>query len=237
VKRSSIIIVAGCLTALVLGLTLAYSFLVINMPVTKKESLSVDVVYAYFGTPYLDANISGLWRNYNIPQEIVDAGGNRWRLDVNVVSYFIVLNITNYSNQAAYITNFDTIAGPSISVGPNGIISAPNPILSDYRHVDYYPGWDNIWSANASRLIYLSGIVGVHDLVYSALNSTGIWIYEQVKGRSYGEENVYPFGVDYKQIPLQSFGQAHLYNNLVGENQTLIFYSELDVSVGTRLPQ
>jgi hypothetical protein len=207
-----------------------------NMPVTKKADLGVDVVYAYFGSPYLDPNVSGLWRNYSIPQEIVDVGGNRWGLDVNVVSYFLVLNITNNSNQPAYITNFDTIVGPSISADPNGIISAPNAILTDYRHVDYYPGWDQILSANASRLIYLSGIVGVHDLSYSALNSTGIWIHAQVEGHSY-EENVQPFGVDYKRIPLQTFGKAHLYNNLIGENQTLIFYNELDVSVGTRLPQ
>jgi hypothetical protein len=215
---------------------LAYPLLVMNMPVTKKADLGVDVVYAYFGSPYLDPNVSGLWRNYSIPQEIVDVGGNRWGLDVNVVSYFLVLNITNNSNQPAYITNFDTIVGPSISADPNGIISAPNAILTDYRHVDYYPGWDQILSANASRLIYLSGIVGVHDLSYSALNSTGIWIHAQVEGHSY-EENVQPFGVDYKRIPLQTFGKAHLYNNLIGENQTLIFYNELDVSVGTRLPQ
>jgi hypothetical protein len=228
--------VAGCLTALVLGLALAYPLLVMNMPATKKADLDVDVVYAYFGSPYLDANVSGLWRNYSIPQEVINVGGTPYGLDVNVVAYFIVLNITNHSNQPAYITNFDTIVGPSISVEPNGIINAPNPILSDSRHVDYYPGWDNIWSANASRLIYLSGIVGVHDLVYSSLNSTGIWIHAQVEGHSY-EENVQPFGVDYKRIPLQTFGQAHLYNNLVGENQTLIFYNELDVSIGTRLPQ
>lgn len=208
-----------------------------NMPATKKADLGVDVVYACFGSPYLDANISGLWRNYSIPQEVVNVGGTHYGLDVNVVSYFIVLNITNNSNQLAYITNFDTIVGPSISANSNGVLSAITPILTDHRHVDYYPGWDNIWSANASRLIYLSGIVGVHDLVYSSLNSTGIWIHAQVEGRFYGEENVYPFGVDYKRIPLQTFGQAHLYNNLVGENQTLIFYNELDVSIGTRLPQ
>jgi hypothetical protein len=228
--------VAGCLTALVLGLVLAYPLLVMNMPVTKRADLGVDVVYAYFGSPYVDANVSGLWRNYSMPQEIVDVGGNRWGLDVNVVSYFIVLNVTNNSNQPVYITNFDTTIGPSIFVDPNGIISAPNAILTDYRHVDYYPGWDNVWSANTSRLIYLSGVVGVHDKVYGSLNKA-VEIIAQVGGHYYEEENVYPYGEDYKQLPLQTFGEAHLYNNLIGENQTLIFYNGLDVSVGTRLPQ
>jgi hypothetical protein len=236
VKRSSIIIVACCLTALVLGLVLAYPLLVMNMPVTKRADLGVDVVYAYFGSPSLDANVSGLWRNYGMPQEIVDVGGNRWGLDVNVVSYFIVLNVTNNSNQPVYITNFDTTIGPSIFVDPNGIISAPNAILTDYRHVDYYPGWDNIWSANTSRLIYLSGVVGVHDNVYGSLNNA-VEIIAQVGGHYYEEEHVYPYGKDYKQLPLQTFGEAHLYNNLIGENQTLVFYNGLDVSVGTRLPQ
>jgi len=237
VKRSSIIIVAGCLAALVLGLALAYPLLVMNMPVSKKADLGVDVVYAYFGSPYLDANISGLWRNYSIPHEVVNVGGTPYELDVNVISYFIVLNITNHSNQPAYITNFDTIVGPSISVDSNGVIRADNSILTDSRQISYYPGWDNIWSANDSRLIYLSGVIGVHDIVYSSLTDTSIWIHAQVEGQSYGEENVHPFGVDYKQISLQTFDQAHLYNNLISENQTLIFYNGMDVSIGTRLPQ
>jgi hypothetical protein len=236
VKRSSIIIVVGCLAALVLGLALAYPLLVMNMPATNEEVLGVDVVYAYFGSPYLDANISGLWRNYSIPQEIVNVGGTPYGLDVTVISYFIVLNVTNNSNQPVYINNFDTIVGPSISADPDGIISAPNSILTDYRDVDYYPGWDNIWSANTSRLICLSGIVGIHDFVYDDLNGS-LWVHAKVGGWPYGEENVHAFGVDYKQIQLQTFGEAHLYNNLIGENQTLIFYNGLDVSIGTRLPQ
>jgi hypothetical protein len=237
VKRSSIIIVAGCLTALVLGLALAYPFLAMNMPVTKKESLIVDVVYAYFGTPSLDQNISGLWRNYSIPQEIVDIGGTHFGLDVNVVPYFIVLNVTNNSSAPVYVTNFDITVGPSISVGPNGIISVPYLIIGDYRHVDYLPGWQNIWGANASRLIYLSGIEGVHDIAYKSLDRGNVEIFALVEGTAIGEENVRPFGEDYKQIQLQTLDRARLYNRLVGENQTLIFYNEMDVSVGTRLPQ
>ena len=166
----------------------------------------------------------------------MNVGGTNWGLDVNVISYFLVLNITNNSNFPAYINHFDTLVGPSIFVDPNGVISAPNSILTDYRQVDYYPGWDNIWSPNASRLIYLSGVVGVHDNVYSSLNNS-VEILAKVWGFYYEEESVYPYGKDYRQLPLQTFGEAHLYNNLIGENQTLIFYNGLDVSVGTRLPQ
>lgn len=233
-NRSLIIVVAGCLTALVLGLALAYPLLVMNMPVTQRSDLGVDVVYAYFGSPTLDANISGLWRNNSIPEELVNIGGTPYGLDVNVISYFLVFNITNNSNQPVYINSFDTIVGPSISADPDGIISAPNSLLTDYRDVDYYPGWSNIWSANTSRLIYLSGIVGVHDFVYDDLNDS-LWVHAKVGGQPYGEENVHVFGVDYKQIPLQTFEENRLYNNLIGENQTLIFYNGLDVSIGTRV--
>ncbi|MCW4010522.1 MAG: hypothetical protein NWF05_07880 [Candidatus Bathyarchaeota archaeon] len=234
-KHSSIIIVAGCLAALVLGLALAYPLLVMNLPVGKSSNLDVDVVYAYFGTPYVDANVSGLWRNYSIPTEAVNVGGTPFEFDMNVVAYFLVLNITNLSKEPVYITNFDTIIGPSISAGPNGPIQANNPIVTDSRNVDYYPLWNNIWSANASRLIFLSGMIGVHDVVYDVLNGT-VWVHAKVEGHSYEDNNVQASGVDYKQISLQTFGDAHLYNNLIGEKQTLIFYNGLDVYVGTRLP-
>lgn len=215
---------------------LAYPLLVMDTPALKKADLSVNVAYAYFGIPYLDPNISGLWRNYSNPLEIINVGGTSYELDVNVISYFIVLNITNNANQATYITNFDTIVAPSISVESNGVLRADNSLLRDSRDVSYYPGWNNIWSANTSRLVYLSGIIGVHDLVYESLNSGSIWIHEQVEGQSYGNSNVLPFGIDYKQLSFQSFGEGYLYNNLIGENQTLIFYNGLDVSIGTRIP-
>jgi len=218
--------------ALILGIILAYPLLVMNLPAERKEIIGVDVVYAYLGTPYLNANISGLWRDYSMPK-VVNVGGTRYGLDVNVVSYFIVLNVTNRSNQLEYITNIGIIAGPSIKREPNGGISASNPIVTDSRNVELYPGFGNLWSANTSRLIYISGIVGVHDLVYNSLNGS-IWIHAQVDGRSY-EGNIALYGVDYKQIPLQTFGNARLYNNLVGEDQTLIFYNGLDVSVGSEI--
>jgi hypothetical protein len=235
-KRGSIIIVTGCLVALAMGLALAFPLLAMNLPTTRKESLIVDAVYAYFEIPSLDQKISGLWRNYSIPQEIVDIGGTHFGLDVSVVPYFIVLNVTNNSTAPIYVTNFDLTVGPSIFVGPNGIVSVPHLIIGDYRHVDYLPGWDNIWSANASRLIYLSGIQGVHDIAYKSLDIGNLEILASVEGHVISEDNVAAFGKDYKQIQLQTLDQARLYNRLVGENQTLIFYHEMDVSVGTRLP-
>ena len=97
--------------------------------------------------------------------------------------------------------------------------------------VSAYPGWDNVLDANSSRLIYLSGIVGALNSSNNSLYNS-IWIYAQIHGSSYKHDNVAIDGVNYEQLPLQTFGQDHLYNNLLGENQTLIFLNEFDVSVG-----
>jgi hypothetical protein len=235
-KRSSIIIVAGCLTALVLGLALAYPLLIINNPVTIKNGLGEQVVYAYFGTPSFDPNISGLYQNSSNPQHFA-VNNNEGQIiantayDTQAVAYFIVLNVTNLSNQLARINTMFTLMGPSISATSAGAVEAPNPLVTDSRTVSAYPGWDNVLSQNTSRLIYLSGIIGALNSSYSSINSN-MWIYTQVHGTSYEHDNVAINGVDYEQLPFQSFGQDHLYNNLVGENQTLIFLNEFDVSVG-----
>jgi hypothetical protein len=235
VKRSSIILVAGCLTALVLGLALAYPLLISDLPVTKKVDLDVDVVYAYFGSLNFNANITGLWRNYSLPQEAVNINGVPYGYDVNVISYLIVLNVTNPSGQEAGITNFDLIVGPQISTAPGEGLQAGNAIVIDSRYIMYYLGWSGIWSANTSRLIFLSGIVGAHDLSYGALNKGSIYVYAHVNGQAWTGEKAQFVGAYLKQVPLQTFGDQYLYNNLLNENQTLIFYNELDVSVGTRV--
>ena len=219
-------------------MALAYPLLITNTPVTLKDGLGVQVVYSYFGTPRFDPHIIGLYQNYSNPQHFV-ANNNEGGIignsvyDSNVVSYFIVLNITNVSNQLARIYDIEILMGSSISASSGGV-EAPNPILRDSRVVSAYPGWDNIWTEESSRLIYLSGIIGTPNATYSSLKNN-IWTYLQIHGSSYENENVAINGVDYEQIPFQTFGQDHLYNNLVGDNQTLIFLNEFDVSVGRPL--
>ena len=116
-KRSSIIIVAGCLTALLLGLALAYPLLITNIPVTIKNGLGLQVVYAYFGTPNFDPNTVGLYRNYTNPQQFL-TNSNEGQIignvayNTSVISYFIILNVTNSANQLARINNIETLMGP-----------------------------------------------------------------------------------------------------------------------------
>jgi hypothetical protein len=224
---------------LALGLALAFPLITINKYVASKPDLSVNVVYAYFGAQNYNPSITGLYRNYSNPQHFVTENTNGMMTgntvyDVDAVSYFMVLNITNLSNQNAYVNAIDTLVGPSVSASSNGsqtVLGASNPLISDSRVVSAYAGWGNIWGPNVSRLIYLSGIIGSLNISYSLIQNH-IWAYVQINGDIYSNGNVPINGVDYEQLPLQSFGQDHLYNNLVGENQTLIFLNEFDVSVG-----
>ncbi len=115
-QRSSIIIVAGCLIALVFSLFLAYPLLETNTFVPAKADLGVDVVYAYFGTLNVDPNITGLYRNNT---QLFATNINEGQITgntvytTNVMSYFMVLNITNLSNYDARINEMDTLAGPT----------------------------------------------------------------------------------------------------------------------------
>ena len=125
-KRSSIIIVAGCLTALLLGLALAYPLLITNIPVTIKNGLGLQVVYAYFGTPNFDPNTVGLYRNYTNPQQF-STNPNEGQIIGNVaynsaISTIIILNVTNSANQLARINNIETLMGQYISEIPGGAV-------------------------------------------------------------------------------------------------------------------
>ncbi len=233
--RRAFLILTGCLTALVLGLALAYPLLISDLPITKKLDLGVDVVYVYIGNPNLSTNVTGLWRNYSIPNEVAETSGGRFKFDVHAVSYFVVLNITNFSDKLARITNFNLISGPQISLIGNRGVSAGNPILTDSRNnmdIDFI-SFDATWSAHTSRLIYLSGFVGVHDIAYESLNSGSTYVYATADGQAYSEKASFS-GTFLKQIELQKFESNYLYNNLLSDNQMLIFYSGMDVSIGTR---
>jgi hypothetical protein len=185
------------------------------------------------GSPNVGVSISGLWRNYSLSNEVVNVNGSRWGFDVNVVSYLLVLNVTNHSNDEAYITSFQLIVGPQISTGEGGSVQTGNAFVNDYRNVEYYPGWGNIRGANTSRLIFLSGVIGVHDISYISLNSS-IDLFARVDGQAWGGEKAQFVGYDLKQVKIDPFGGTYLYNNLIKGNQTLIFYNGFDVSVGTR---
>lgn len=226
--HSRIVWVAGISLALILGLALAYPLLISQMPPIAYEELGIDVVYAYFGEPSFDPNIIGLWRNYTNRDPVL-INGARWGFDVHVTAYFLVLNITNYSAEPVYIRSIEAMVGPQIEVMNQGSISAQNLILHAHRNTEYVYGWNELWSANASRLIYLSGIIGVHDLAYNSFEST-ICLYGKVEGKW----DNYFRGENFKQVQFENLNGAYLYNTILREDQMFVFYQDLDVAIGTR---
>ncbi len=234
-KRSSVMIAAGCLVALFVGLALAYPMLASDLIATKDVSGNVEVVYAYIGDLNVDANVSGLWRNFSEPAGVVAINGVRFTYDVHPLSYFIVLKITNPTTSTVSLNSLDLMVGPKINRdNETGSIEASNAVFIDHRETKMVLGWNQLWSPGESRLIYLSGVVGAHDLTYSALQNGSITIYASTTGSMFSDQKAVFKGYDLKQVQLQTFGTNYLYNNLIGENQTLIFYSPLDVDVGLR---
>jgi len=212
----------GGVLALLLGLAFSIPLLVSNLrPVTNME-LIVDVKYAYFGDQVFSQNISGLWRNASNSQEY----------ERHHISYLIVLNITNRSDKLAYVEELEAAAGPKIRV-ENGGPQMQNPVVYDVRTVKWYPGWDQYWSPNESRLVGLTGMVDVFETVYESLTSGTIYVYGRVEARPNGE-GAYSVGLSVKQVQLQAYGREFLYNALISGNQMLQIGNGFDVSVQSR---
>lgn len=230
-------IIAGSLAALFLGLVVAYPLLPSNLPSLSKADFGVDVAYAYIAPLKSDSNLTGLFWNNSVV-DIQHNGGlpsGALESDGLAVSYFVVLNITNYSDDSARIKNFDIAVGPQISAGSDGGIIAQNLVLTDSRYLTYYPGWDEVWSPHSSRLIGLSGVTGVHEIPYASLNSSLVYLYGSAEGQvasANGGRSAVSYSL--KQVQLQTVGNGYLYNALINENQILLFYQGLDVSIGTR---
>jgi len=246
--KLSIKMVLANAIALTLGLAAASPILVPNLALTTKVRIEVDVIYAYFGVQEFNRNVTGLWRNQSSPLEYA----------LHIISYFIVLNVTNRSNKLALIGEFEVSAAPEILVqngtemigseklakqitvspisGESFGVAKENPILTDLRDLSrFYPGWSQYWSPNTSRLIGLTGIVEVSNIAaYDALQSGTIYLYGEAKGKPY-EGGSLSTGFNLKHVQLQIIGKEYLYNAILSENQILRMDSNgIDVFIETR---
>lgn len=246
--RLTIKLVLGSVIALTLGLAAASPILIPNLALTTKMQIEVDVVYAYFGVQDFTNSITGLWRNHTNP----------WEHTLQIVSYFIVLNVTNRSNKLALIGEFEVSAAPEILVhngtdmigseklaekitvsptnGEGFGVAKENPILTDLRDLSrFYPGWSQYWAPNTSRLIGLTGMVEVSNIAaFDALQSGTIYLYGEAKGKPYGGGSL-STGFSLKHIQLQIIGKEYLYNAILSENQILRMDSNgIDVFIETR---
>jgi len=233
--------------ALMLGLAAASPILVPNFALTTKVQIEVDIIYAYFGVQEFNRNVTGLWRNQSNPLEYT----------LHIVSYFIVLNVTNRSNKLALIGEFEVSAAPEILVH-NGTemigseklaeqitvspisdegfgVAKENPILTDLRDLSrFYPGWSQYWPSNTSRLIGFTGMVEVPNIPYAALENGTIYLFGEAIGQPYGGGSL-SRGFSLKYVQLQVLEKEFLYNTALSENQLLRIDSNgIDVYIETR---
>lgn len=250
--KLSLKLMLGSILALILGLAVSSPILVKNLELGAKVKIDVDVVYAYFVIQDFNKNITGLWRNLTDPIEG----------EYHVISYLVILNVTNHSDGLATIGEFEASAAEQIlvtngsssigsedlartfnrSVTRNGHpiyqgfgVTMSNTILNDYRDLsEHYPFWSQYWSANSSRLIALSGIRSIPTIAYRVLTNGTIYLYATAKGQPYAGGSV-SFGFSLKLVQLQKNGREYLFNSLFSENQLLLMDSNgIDVYVETR---
>lgn len=117
-----------------------------------------------------------------------------------------------------------------VSVGPSEGRFGEQPFLIEYQMVDYVPGWDQWWSANTSRLVYFSGLIGLHDLVYNSL-SESMYFDSRVEGQV---SNTRVVGTDFQQAQFTVKNGSYLYNNIISGNQMFVFYGDMEIQIGTR---
>jgi hypothetical protein len=250
--RTSLKLLLGSILAMMLGLAVASPILVKNLELGGTVNIKVDVVYAYFVIQGFDRNITGLWRNLTDPFEG----------EFHVISYLIVLNVTNHSDGLATIGEFEASAAEEIlvtngtdkigseelartsnrSVTRNGQpmplgfgVEMENTIVMDYRDLsEYYPGWSQYWSANSSRLIVLSGMRSIATIDYGALTNGTIYLYGEVKGQPFGGSSK-SLAFSLKLAHLQRIGREYLFNSLLSDDELLQVDSNgLDAHVEVR---
>ena len=241
-------LILGSVIALMLGLAVASPILMANLALTTKIQIEVDVVYAYFGIQEFNSNVTGLWRNSSDSLES----------NLPIVTYLIILNVTNRSDRLALIGMFEVSGAQeilvqngterigseklakSITVSPisdKGFgVAKENTIVTDLRDLSrFYPGWSQYWSPNESRLIGLTGMVEVSNTAaYAALQSGTIYLYGEAEGLPYGGGSQ-SRGFSLKHVQLQMIGKDFLYNSVLSENQMLRIDSNgIDVYIETR---
>ncbi|MGD6809798.1 MAG: hypothetical protein ACQCN3_08885 [Candidatus Bathyarchaeia archaeon] len=214
--------------ASLLFFSMAYPLLTIETS-NCREEIGVNVAYAYFGEPSFDPQVVGLWRNYSDTNPVT-INGAKWDFDVHALNYFIVLNITNYSNEPLYLNSIEVSAGPQLLIGEQGDFAGGNIILRECKETEFIPIWDELWSPNSHRLIFFSGTIGVHDLEYNSLSDL-LYLYSRVEGE---RSNIHAYGTEFKQAQFKALNGSYLYNTIIDDNQMFIFYQDIEVVIGTK---
>jgi hypothetical protein len=148
----------------------------------------------------------------------------------------MVLNVTNLSDRLADLTTLRGVAGPDIYTIGTGY-GAVNPIVEFDLESGFHMGWYEVWEPYQSRLIALTGSVGMQvmnvSMLVSMLASNSIYLYGSATGHPYGG-GLDSTGYSLKYVRLEAFGTEFLYNDVLSANQRwLLDQNGIDVSIVT----
>jgi hypothetical protein len=221
--KTSIVIAAIGVVALLLGLVLALPLFTANLnhPALTypggRAYIGLDVVYAYFKLEPFSQNIPGLWRNISDPNPD------------SLTNYLIIMNVTNYSNKTVYMDSFEVAAANNmssvntpteISQGIFGTFleSSRQTNGADDRLHQVYPTATR-WEPYESRLVAFSGI---QEISNASLLQTGTFY---MGGHVYGTPiaGISSQGAGSKLVHMSVLGNEFVYNDLLGPNQELRF--------------
>lgn len=202
-----------------------------NVLPEPKPNVHVKIAYIYIGHPTINTNSAGF--NYNI---------SRSSSEYNLASYVIILKVTNNGDKMVSMTGFRGYIAEQITkneIGLNdsngnpaqGSLGGPsfeisNTIISDARTGLQTSGFSNILDAGQSRLISLTGMVSLSKFSEKHLENPTVSIWGTVTaqtGYANGQsESQSQMAYDLKLITFQHNESDYLYNQLLGQNQTLV---------------
>ncbi len=213
-NRTLLIIAAASLAAFTLGLALAYPLIFSDMPSFVKTDFKVDIAYAYMGAPVTNANVTGIGKNMSNPREANDI----------IFPYLVIFRVTNPSDEWIRISMVGAIIGPNVNMeNKTGPVSATNPIINTFTA--YNEAWGQVKDVgpHETDLVAISGMNGVPDFFYNALNNSKISIFGQVDAKTLWKNNAQGSETAYEQVQFQNTGDGYLYNALLKDDQTLLY--------------
>jgi hypothetical protein len=224
--------------ALIVGFAAATPILIAYYLPATRVQIGVDLVYAYFGVQAFNQNVTGLWINSSDPSQ----------RDLQIVSFFIVLNVTNRSERPADLKGFRVVAGSNVylinTTQPSGEnltgVGSVNAIVFWQLGAGEHASWYPIWETSQSRLIALTGLVGTQSTdVINAMANEFTYLYGSADAQPYGG-GVTSSAYSFKRVQLQAFGTdvkettEFLYNAILSDNQRWgLDHNGIDVHIVT----
>jgi hypothetical protein len=234
-------LVIGSFLALILGLSVGMPVLFKTITFGEPPKVYADIVYAYFSLLPSNQSVPGLQHEQfvsflfilnvtNLSNEVVEIT----RVQGAAAPQMEFIPTTSGGNQLADITshiypketvssNVEWSNATQVRYEGNGSVAygftdAIATSSENYEGNEYY------WSENASRLLILSGILGLPPWGLATMQNAKIFLFSHVEGKAYSNGVVAYGAYVIKGVQLENFGDREfIFNGLFKANETLHF--------------